>query len=192
MIFRNCYTQFLEPLGEWNLRQFWNISSGIYAKYHVQIMLLFVYTTTHKGFVIFKCRYFKLSWTTTALSQSNCRNFSCSSIGHVTWSRGRSDTRTGAKWLKISGYLHPDYLLFARQKATQECWLHKWTLATLAARTDGFIRRLNKLRAQTFIKTGDYRYFQNHYITHAGVIWNDYCLVIRIRTVHFLFLISNP
>ena len=31
-------------------------------------------------FVIFTCRYFKLSWNTTALSQSNCRNFSCSSI----------------------------------------------------------------------------------------------------------------
>ena len=31
-------------------------------------------------FVIFKCIYFKLSWNTTALSQSNCRNFSCSSI----------------------------------------------------------------------------------------------------------------
>ena len=30
--------------------------------------------------VIFTCRYFKLSWNTTALSQSNCRNFSCSSI----------------------------------------------------------------------------------------------------------------
>ena len=43
-------------------------------------MLLFVYTTTHKRFVIFTCRYFKLSWNTTALSQSNCRNFSCSSI----------------------------------------------------------------------------------------------------------------
>ena len=66
--------------GEWNLRQFWNITSGIYAKYHVQIMLLFVYTTTHKRFVIFTCRYFKLSWNTTVLSQSNCRNFWCSSI----------------------------------------------------------------------------------------------------------------
>ena len=32
--------------------------------------------------VIFTCRYFKLSWNTTALSQSNCRNFSCSSIKH--------------------------------------------------------------------------------------------------------------
>ena len=49
-------------------------------KYHVQIMLLFVYTTTRKRFVIFTCRYFKLSWNTTALSQSNCRNFSWSSI----------------------------------------------------------------------------------------------------------------
>ena len=44
----------------------------------LQIMLLFVYTTTRKRFVIFTCRYFKLSWNTTALSQSNCRNFSCS------------------------------------------------------------------------------------------------------------------
>ena len=58
----------------------WNITSGIYAKYHAQIMLLFVYTTTHKRFVIFTCGYFKLSWNTTALSQSNCRNFWCSSI----------------------------------------------------------------------------------------------------------------
>ena len=65
---------------EWNLRQFWNITSGIYAKYHIQIILLFVYTTTHKRFVIFTCRYFKVSWNTTALSQSNCSNFSCSSI----------------------------------------------------------------------------------------------------------------
>ena len=45
-----------------------------------KIMLLFVYTSTCKRFVIFTCRYFKLSWNTTALSQSNCRNFSCSSI----------------------------------------------------------------------------------------------------------------
>ena len=33
----------------------------IYAKYHVQIMLLFVYTTTQKRFLIFTCRYFNLS-----------------------------------------------------------------------------------------------------------------------------------
>ena len=40
----------------------------------------FVYTTTREGFVIFTSRCFKLSRNTTALSQSNCRNFSCSSI----------------------------------------------------------------------------------------------------------------
>ena len=45
-----------------------------------KIMLLFVYTTTRKSFVIFTCRYFKLSWNINALSQSNCRNLSCSSI----------------------------------------------------------------------------------------------------------------
>ena len=28
--------------------------------------------------IIFTCRYFKLSWNTTAPSQSNCKNFSCS------------------------------------------------------------------------------------------------------------------
>ena len=50
------------------------------AKYHVQIILLFVYTTSRKRVVIFTCRYFKLSWNTSALSQSNRRNFSCSSI----------------------------------------------------------------------------------------------------------------
>ena len=50
----------------------------------LQIMLLFVYTTTHKRFVIFTCRYFKLSWNITALSQSNCRNFSCSSTNSGT------------------------------------------------------------------------------------------------------------
>ena len=48
-------------------------------KYHEQIMLLFVYIITRKGFVIFTSRYFKLSRNTTALSQSNCRNFPCSS-----------------------------------------------------------------------------------------------------------------
>ena len=36
--------------------------------------------TTRKSFVIFTCRNFKLSWNTTARSQSNCRNFSCIGI----------------------------------------------------------------------------------------------------------------
>ena len=62
----------------------WNFTSVIYAKYHVQIMLLYVYTTLCKSLVIFTCRYFKLRRNTTALSQSNCRNFLCSGIRFVT------------------------------------------------------------------------------------------------------------
>ena len=46
----------------------------------LQIMLLYVYTTTHTRFVIFTCRYFKLKWDTSALSQTNSRNFWCSGI----------------------------------------------------------------------------------------------------------------
>ena len=42
-------------------------------------MLLFVYTTAHKSFVIFTRGYFKLNWNTISLSQSDCRNFSFSS-----------------------------------------------------------------------------------------------------------------
>ena len=41
--------------------KFYGITSVIFAKYHVQIMLLFVFTTTNKRFVIFTCGYFKLS-----------------------------------------------------------------------------------------------------------------------------------
>ena len=48
-------------------------------KYHNWYLYL-VYSTTRRRFVIFTCGYFKLSWNTTALSQSNYRNFSCSSI----------------------------------------------------------------------------------------------------------------
>ena len=44
------------------------MTSGIYAKYHVQIMLFIVYTTTRKSFVIFTCSYFKLSLNATALT----------------------------------------------------------------------------------------------------------------------------
>ena len=67
-------------------------------------MLLFVYTTTRKRFVIFTCRYFKLSWNTTTLSQSSCRNFSCSGIKEVistlhvtTVSAGYCKTRRTSK-----------------------------------------------------------------------------------------------
>ena len=67
--------------------------SGVYAKQHVQIMLLFVYTSSRKSYLIFTCRYFKLSWNPTALSQSNCRNFSCSSITFITSSQEKQETR---------------------------------------------------------------------------------------------------
>ena len=58
-------------------------------KYHKWYLCqILVWRTNHaiitrKRFVIFTCRYFKLSCNTTALSQSNCRNFSCSSIMKV-------------------------------------------------------------------------------------------------------------
>ena len=85
MIFRIIRNFMSQILDESNLKQFWNITSGIYAKSHVQIMVLFVYTTTRTRFVIFTSRYFKLSWNITALSQSNCRNFSCTSIEVCYW-----------------------------------------------------------------------------------------------------------
>ena len=40
-------------------------------------LAIIFYTTTRKRFLIFTCRYFKLSWNTTALSLSNRKNFSC-------------------------------------------------------------------------------------------------------------------
>ena len=45
------------------------LCTGYYKScYYLFILSLYIVT----------CRYFKLSWNTTALSQSNCRNFSCS------------------------------------------------------------------------------------------------------------------
>ena len=49
-------------------------------------MLLFVYTATWET-VIFTCRYFKLSWNTSALSQSNCRNYSLVQVCVIKWWR---------------------------------------------------------------------------------------------------------
>ena len=92
------------PVRRVKFETIWNITSGIYAKYYVQIMLLFVYTTTRKGFVIFTCRYFKLSWNTTALSQSNCRNFSCSIIKPKTIKNksetARQQDKAYSRWYK--------------------------------------------------------------------------------------------
>ena len=56
LYFNIVIRDFTSRLGEWNLRQFWNITSGVYAKYRVQIMLLFVYTSTRKRFAILYVR----------------------------------------------------------------------------------------------------------------------------------------
>ena len=127
--FQIVIRNFTKPLGEWNLRQFWNTTSGIYAKYHVQIMPLFVYTTTRKGFVILTCRYFKLSWNTNALRQSTCRNFSFSSlisqiliVYQQSWvSDGQSTWCPYSNWTPIgqglnSNLIEVDSLNFSQQK----------------------------------------------------------------------------
>ena len=130
MIFQNCYTKFHEPLGEWNLRQFWNITSSIYAKYHAQTMLLLVYTTTHKRSVIFTCRYFKLSRNTTALSQSNCWNFSCSSIKYTNTSFHKNEQYVEFKLEKLLAkserkYIYPSEVNWRGQKSRM-VWRFKW------------------------------------------------------------------
>ena len=60
---------------------------------HTKSCYYLFYTTTRKRFVIFTCRYFKWNWNTTALSQSNYRNFSCSSINTEIsfWFRSLND-----------------------------------------------------------------------------------------------------
>ena len=117
---------------EWyfNLRQFWNITSGIYARYHVQIRVLFVYTTTHKRFVILTCVYFKLSWNTTALSQSNCRNFACRRITvehHLLATPFWLSTTTfwSLQFTVSSLYLCDDWKLFKVYE-----WEFKWCVCT--------------------------------------------------------------
>ena len=54
---------------EWYLCQISRTNHTIICLYYYQ-----------QKFVILTCRYFRLSWNTTALSQSNCRNFSSSGI----------------------------------------------------------------------------------------------------------------
>ena len=51
--------------------------------------------------VIFTCRYFKLSWNTSALSQSNGRNFSGSSIKPLIWLRDIQQKSLRAGWSVI-------------------------------------------------------------------------------------------
>ena len=93
----------------WGPKQSWSvisignrmISSDIWHKYHKWYFKIVIRNFTSRkaseiwdsfeiSWVVFmpnitykSCyylRYFKLSWNTTALSQSNCRNFSCSGI----------------------------------------------------------------------------------------------------------------
>ena len=52
--------------------------------------------------VILTCRYFKLSWNTSALSQSNCRSFSVSSIRcETSWQESNSTVRRKWSWSLI-------------------------------------------------------------------------------------------
>ena len=51
------------------IRENFEISRVVCYNITYKLCLLFVYTTTRKRFVIFTCRYFKLSRNTTALSQ---------------------------------------------------------------------------------------------------------------------------
>ena len=128
--------------------------SGIYAKYYVKIMLLFVYTTTHKRFVIFTCRYFKLSWNTTVVSQSNCSNFSCSSIKFLfifnwlinscTFSRNQGRAPQWSKWkLKM-------------QKSKNK-WLHvfKRSLTVMLQRCSLMLHKCITLQAVWHIHIND-------------------------------------
>ena len=69
IVIRNFKFETILKYHEWYLCQ---ISRTNHA-----IICLYCYL---KRFVIFTCRYFKLSLNTTALSQSNCRHLSCSSI----------------------------------------------------------------------------------------------------------------
>ena len=78
---------------------------------HVQVMLLFVYTTTHKRLVIFTCRYFKLNWNTTVLSQSNCTNFSCSSCNLLlvmTFTKSTYQNLSQCRHIAFQDYTSPN------------------------------------------------------------------------------------
>ena len=90
----------------------------ITLNFKISLVVLFVYATTRKGFVIFTCSYFKLSWNTTALSQSTWRNFSCSSITYVPNSGYREGSGIGGRVRKKH---QSDQLLWN--------WKKGWTFA---------------------------------------------------------------
>ena len=69
IVIRNLKFETILKYHEWYLCQISRTNHAIICLYYYP-----------KKVVIFTCRYFKLSWNTTSLSQSNCRNFVCSSI----------------------------------------------------------------------------------------------------------------
>ena len=66
-----CKFETILKYHEWYLCQISRTNHAIICLYYYQ-----------QTFVIFTCRHFKLSWNSTALSQSNCRNFSCTGISN--------------------------------------------------------------------------------------------------------------
>ena len=98
------------------------------SRTHHAIICLYYYTTTRERIVIFTCRYFKLSWNATALSQSNCRNFLWSGIIAVI-ARRRSCLFWGsanAAFLFVS--IHASLLMHVMGEAslTQKAALPVW------------------------------------------------------------------
>ena len=73
-----------------------------YHEWYLCQILCTNHTTTCKRFVIFTCRYFKLSWNTTALSQSVGRNFWCSSMKVQISLRERINKIIPRKWDQCS------------------------------------------------------------------------------------------
>ena len=73
-------------LERWNREQ-WNNDGGTVEQRLLQVVFMpnITYNSCYCLFIlqkvaIFTCRYFKFSWNSTALSESNCSNVSCSSI----------------------------------------------------------------------------------------------------------------
>ena len=88
----------------------------------LQIMLLFVYTTTHTRFVIFTCRYFKLNRDTTALSQPNTKNFWWSSINTGIPTVTKSTVSRPSLLLLTSCCLSDKSKLHTRARKVQPWW----------------------------------------------------------------------
>ena len=82
----------------------------------------YLFILTHKRSVIFTCTYFKLSRNTTALSQSNCWNFSCSSIKYTNTSFHKNQQCVEFKLEKLLAqserkYIYPSEVNWRGQKS---------------------------------------------------------------------------